>query len=263
MNDDDIEQLVRIAARESSQLSRRRLFRAIRFVEVFLPYRQEQHDGEEVRSTPLARLADGTHAMMLFTSKSHPHLSEHQQFAGATFKDALASALKMPSLDWVFLFNSESQRVEIAKRQISEILDDLDTATPGRDGSSANVKNGRPEDTLEGLISNAVESQSAELPTSIGSAIGDREIFLELSKTQAEDGQPVMKTFQIENLGKVVRAYTSRGRTDIRYGGIDWSELKNLIRISPEIRGVQIVNDADDWIVFDRQALGLNASTEP
>ena len=72
-----------------------------------------------------------------------------------------------------------------------------------------------------------------------------------------------MKTFQIENLGKVVRAYTSRGRTDIIDGGIDWSELKNLIRISPEIRGVQIVNDADDWIVFDRQALGLNASTEP
>ncbi|ETZ57128.1 hypothetical protein L840_3299 [Mycobacterium sp. MAC_011194_8550] len=40
-----------------------------------------------------------------------------------------------------------------------------------------------------------------------------------------------------------------------------WSEIKKMIGISPEIKGVQIVNDADDWIVLDRKALGLDTET--
>ena len=33
-----------------------------------------------------------------------------------------------------------------------------------------------------------------------------------------------------------------------------------MIRVAPEISGVQIVNDADDWVVFDRESLGFGTS---
>ena len=197
MDDNDIEKLVEIAAQENSYMARRRLFQAIRLVEVFFPYDVEQHGDKEVRSTPLLRLADGTHAMMLFTSKSHPHLSEHKQFAGGTFEDAIAAALKMPPLDWVILSNNASQWVSIAKGQISGILDDLN---PGRQEqiSSPMASEGDPTaKALEDLITHSVKSKSDELPSPIGSVIGDRELFLELAAGQGEDGQPTMKTFQI------------------------------------------------------------------
>lgn len=262
MTDDDIEQLVATAASDGSQLSRKLLFHAISCVEVFFPYRHEQHDGREVRSTPLARLADGTHAMMLFTSKLHPHLSEHQQFAGGTFNDALSAALKMPSLDWVFLLNRESQRVAIAKGEIPEILEDIHSAPQIHSGAPASARNEGSAQSLEELITSTVNSKSAELPASLGSVIGDKQLFLELSKMQSEDGRPVMHTFQVEHLGPVIRAYTSRIRPGITYGGMLWPELKNMIRISPNISGLQIVNDDDDWIVLDREALGLASNPE-
>jgi hypothetical protein len=262
MGDSDIEQLVERAAKEDSLLSRQHLFHAIRSVEVFFPYKVEQRDGKAVRSTPLARLADGTHAMMLFTSKSHPALSEHERFAGGAFKDALAAALNMPPLDWVVLWNSASQRVVIAKNQIPEILGDIDSVPQGHNGYTADTESDEAKETLEAIITRAVGSNSEELPAPIGSVIGDREVFLELSEKQSEDGQPIMKTFRIEHLGHVIRAYTSRVRPGIRYGGIGWQALKEMIRTLPEIGGVQIMNEADDWVVFDREALGLNASNK-
>lgn len=261
MTEDDIERLVAIAATDGSSLSRKHLFRAITFAEVFFPYRQEQHGGREVRSTPLARLADGTHAMMLFTSKSHPYLSEHQRFAGSTFRDALAAAVKMPSLDWVVLWNRQSQCVAILKSEIPDILNDIDPASLGHNGCPASREQEGSTESLEELITSTVKSNASELPASLGSTIGDRELFLELSKIQSADGQPIMPTFHVKHLGSVLRAYTSRVRPDIRYGGMRWSEIKKMIRISPEIRGVQIVNDADDWIVLDRKALGLDTET--
>ena len=71
-----------------------------------------------------------------------------------------------------------------------------------------------------------------------------------------------MKTFQIQHLAHVVRVYTSRVRPGIRYGGIQWTALKDMIRTVPGIGGVQIMNNADDWIVFDREALRLDASDQ-
>jgi hypothetical protein len=259
MDDDDIEQLVERAAKDDTPLSRQRLFRAIRTVEVFFPYNVEERDGKEVRSTPLARLADGAHAMMLFTSRSHPALSEHDRFAGGAFQDALAAALKMPQLDWVLLWNSASQRVAIAKNQIPQILRDSDSVPQGHDRYTADTESDQAKQTLEDFITSAVGSNSDELPAPIGSVIGDREIFLELSKKQSEDGQPIMKTFQIEHLRHVIRAYTTRVRPGITYGGMKWQALKEMIGKLPEIGGVQIMNDADDWVVFDREALGLTA----
>src|SRR5271154_6186643 len=88
-DDSDIEKLVETAAQENSPAARQRLFQTIRDAEVFVPCEMDQRDPKKVRSTPLARLTDGTHAMMLFTSKSHPHLSEHAHFAGSAFKNHL------------------------------------------------------------------------------------------------------------------------------------------------------------------------------
>ena len=72
-----------------------------------------------------------------------------------------------------------------------------------------------------------------------------------------------MKTFQIEHLRHVIRVYTSRVRPGIRYGGIRWEELKDMVRIAPKISGVQIMNDADDWVVFDRESLGFKGIERP
>lgn len=251
----DIEQLVETAAQENSDAARQRLFRVMGLVEVFFPFNVKQLGGKEVRSTPLLRLPDGTHAMMVFTSKAHPHLSEHDKFGGGTFKDTLAAALKMPSLDWVILSNCASQRVAIAKRQIPGILDDLDSYPPEYKESTTASQSEPTRQTLEDMITEAVRSNSHELPLPIGSVIGDRELFLQLSAGERKDSQQKMETFQIEHLRHVVRAYTSRVRPGIRYGGINWEALKQMVRVAPEISGVQIMNDADDWVVFDRESL--------
>jgi len=254
-DDNDIEKLVEIAAQENSQVARQRLFQAMHLVEVFFPCTMDEHDGKKVRSTPLARLTDGTHAMMLFTSKSHPHLSEQEHFAGGAFKDALAAALKMPELDWAILSNRASQWVAIPKQEIPAILDASNSLVASKTDPAA--------ETVEDLITRAVGTESEELLLPIGSALGDRELFLELAAGESEDGQPIMKTFQVERLRHVVRTYTTRIRPRIRYGGIRWEGLKEMIRVAPEISGVQIVNDADDWVVFDRESLGFGASDEP
>jgi hypothetical protein len=259
-DDNDIEKLVEIAAHEDSEVARRCLFQAIRRVEVFFPCKMDPHDGKKIRSIPLARLSDGTHAMMLFTSKSHPHLSEHEHFAGGTFEDALAAALKMPPLDWVILSNNAWRRVAIPKQQIAAILDDLNSDGRGQNGSSMASEDDPTGRVLEDFITNTVRSGSNEIPSQISSALREQELFLELATGQSEDGQPIMKTFQVEHLRHVIRVYTSRVRPGIRYGGIRWEELKNMVRVAPEINGVQIMNNADDWVVLDREALGLEAS---
>jgi len=258
--ENEIEKLVEIAGQENSDAARRLLFQAVGSVEVFFPFQVERQDGKEVRSTPLLRLPDGAHAMMLFTSKAHPYLSEHGQIAGGTFQDALAAALKMPQLDWVILSNSASHRVTIEKQHITAILDDLDSDAPDQNGAAMVSEGERVGRTLEHFITHAVRSNSKAIPSQIRSALADRELFLELAAGQGEDGQPIMKTFQIDHLRHVVRVYTSRVRPGIRYGGIRWEALTDMVSSATEINAVQIMNDADNWIVFDRAALGLDSS---
>ena len=254
-DNNDIEELVRIAAQQKSPVARRRLFLALRSIEVFFPRRVIHHEGKEVNATPLLRLPDGTHAMMLYTSKSHPDLPD--SFGGGTFKDALAAALKMPALDWVILSNSASQWVAISKKQIPAILDELNSDGQDQNGSLAASGNDRVGKMVEDLITLAGSSTPEELSPPIGSVLRGREVFLELSEGHSEDGQPIMKTFQVGDIPNVIRAYLTRSRPGITYGGIGWEALKEMIRKEPGIDGVQIVNDADDWVVFDRESLGF------
>jgi SseB protein N-terminal domain len=256
---ENIEELIGIAAQEQDPEARRLLFHALRSIEVFLPFEAVRQGGKEVKATPLLRLPDGTHAMMAYTSKSHPDLPD--KFGGATFESALAAALKMPALDWVVVTNRASQWVAISKEHIPALLDDLHRAS-NKNGSLEPPAADPTVKIVEELITRAVESKSGTLSAPIGSALGDRELFLEMGAQQSEDGRASMKTFQIEHLAHVIRAYTSRARPGIKYGGIKWQELKDMIGKAPEINGVQIMNNADDWIVFDREALGLNPSSE-
>lgn len=156
----------------------------------------------------------------------------------------------MPDLDWVIICNSASHWVAIDKRQIPRILDELGSR---RDGFSYNPVTG--EDALEDQITRAVGTPPEELSPPIGSLLRGREIFVELADDQAEDGQPIMKTFTIQQMPRVIRAYTTRTRPGIRYGGMQWEALKNMISAAPELDGIQIVNKADDWVVFDRESL--------
>jgi SseB protein N-terminal domain len=257
---ENIEELIGIAAQEQDPEARRRLFHALRSIEVFMPFEVTQHGDKEVKAVPLLQLPDGTHAMMAYTSKSHPDLPD--KFGGATFESALAAAFKMQALDWVIITNRASRWVAINKEHIPAILDELNGAW-SKNGAFVPPAADPAVKLVEELITRAVESKSEKLSSSIRSALGDRELFLEMGKEVSENGRPSMNTFHIQHLTHVIRAYTSRVRPGIKYGGIKWQELKEMIGRVPEINGVQIINDADDWIVFDRQALGLNPHTDP
>ncbi len=254
----NIEELVQIAAQEKSPAARRYLFQALGLVELFFPLKVMHDRGKGVKATPLLRLSDGTNAMMLYTSKSHPDLPD--SFGGGTFKDALAAALKMPTLEWVILSNRASQWVAISKQQISAILDDLHSDRQDQNGSAVTPERDPEGKMLEDLITQAVGSTPEELSPPIGSTLRDRELYLELAAGESEEGQPIMKTFQVDNILHVVRAYLTRNRPGIMYGGIRWEALKEMIRNAPEIGGVQIVSDADDWVAFDRESLGFGSS---
>jgi hypothetical protein len=261
-NRDEIEELIQAAAQEKYSVARQRLFRALYRVEVFFPLQIQHNEGKEVKATPLLRLSDGTSAMMLYASKSHKDLPDN--CGGGNFEDALAAALDMPALDWVILSNRASQWVAIRKEQISAILDDLQSYGRDRNGplmtSDGNPAAGK---MLEDLITRAVDSPPEELSPRIESELPGRELYLELIAGQGEEGQPVMKTFQINDLANVLRVYLSRRRPDIIYGGIGWEALKEMIESESEIGGVQIVNDADDWVVFDRESLRSGPRNEP
>ncbi len=250
----EIERLVEIAAAEKTPAARHRLFRSLRRVEVFFSLKTKDHQGAEVRATPLLRLPDGTHAMMLYTCTSHPELSD--SFGGGSFRDALAAAGKMSGLDWVILSNRASRWIAIRKEEISGILADLDSDGKDRADPRETPADESADDMLQGLITQAVRCNPEDVSPPIGSVLAGRELFLELSSERGEEGQPAVKLFQVDDLPNVVRAFLTRNRPGISYGGIRWEALKEMIRNEPSIDGVQVVNDADDWVVFDRESLG-------
>ncbi len=198
--------------------------------------------------------------MMLYTSKSHPDLPD--SFGGGSFKDVLAAALKMPALDWVILSNRASQWVSVRKEQISAILSDLDSEEKAKTFPLAPSGGGEEDKFIEDLITRAVHSATEELSPSIDSVLSGRELYLEMTAGRSEGGQPTVKVFQVKGIPNVVRAYLTRRRQGITYGGITWEALKEMISNELAIDGVQIVNDADDWVVFDRQSLRCGPAEE-
>jgi hypothetical protein len=253
-----IDELIDFAAQQKSPEADRRLFLALRGVELFFPRTTVEHEGKRLNATPLLRLPDGTNAMMLYTSEDHPDLPN--TFAGGAFEDALAAALDMPDLDWVIVCNRTSQWVGINKQQITEVLDVLRSRE-----THVNKLSDLPpdnENVVENLITRALHTPPEKLSPSIGSVLRGREIFIELAKEQSEDGQPIMKTFAVQHMPRVIRAYTTRTRPGIRYGGMKWEALKDMLRTTTELDGVQIVNNADDWVIFDRESLTASGTDD-
>lgn len=252
------EDFVRNAAEEKDPAGRQRLFRAVQHDEFFFRMEMRNHEGRAVKSVPLLRLSDGTHAMMLYTSRTHPDLPE--SCGGDSFKAALAAASKMPELDWVVVSNLAGQWFSIPKAQLPAILTALDS---NGNGEAHPTSDADPTGKLlEDLISRAsCSSTPQQLLPSISSALQGRELFLEMAAEQSADGRPGMKTFLINNM-PTLRAYLTRKRPGIMYGGMTWEALKGMMRNLPAgIQGVQILNDADDWLLFDRAALGIRDET--
>jgi hypothetical protein len=260
-NSAEIEELVRIAAEEADPAANKRLFRALRSVEVFFPMETGQHASGGKKATPLLRLPDGTRAMMLYTSKSHPDLPG--RFGGGSFRDALAAALKMPVLDWVIVSNRASQWVAVGKSQIPAVLDDLRSGEHAASSSFSSSESRPADQSLEALITRAVHSEPEQLSPAIPSLLQGRELYLELNAEKVGDaGQPVMKTISVEHMANVIRAYLTRSRPGIAYGGITWEALKEMVNNEAQIQGVQLINDSDDWVIFDRESLGCSDSNE-
>lgn len=249
----NLEELVKVAGEHNSFTGNLRLFRALGDSELFFPMETIEHAGEMRRSTPLLRLPDGTHAMMVYTSKSHPDLV--RPFAGGCIKDILAAASSVSALDWVILSNSASQWISVHKRQIPAVLDGLEMGWNESDSPVSPSASSSADPAVEELITRAVHEDPEPLSQPIASLLSGRELFLELNAASTgEVGEPVLNMYKIQHFTNVIRAYSTRIRPRITYAGITWEALKEMVRKQPEIQGVQIINDADDWVVFDRES---------
>lgn len=249
--EDHIEELVKTASLDSSVESRMVLHHALDSVEVY--HRANIHAVQPKRllSTPLFRLQDGTHAMMAYTSKSHPDLSH--EFAGTSWRHTLEIALTIPQADWLILTNRGGDWIAINKSQIPGILNSL----PSQPGEGSNDPPGQESaktspSTLDSLISQAARGATQNRSEPILEQLKGRELYVRLAAEPSEDGQPVMITSKAGGVGGLVQAYTTRNRPGITYGGMTWEAIVDMINNAPDIPGVHIINDNDDWIVLGR-----------
>jgi hypothetical protein len=79
-----------------------------------------------------------------------------------------------------------------------------------------------------------------------------RELYVRLAAAQSEDGHPVMITSRVGDVEGLVQAYTTRSRPGITYGGMTWEAIVDMIASAPDIAGVHLINDNDDWIILGR-----------
>lgn len=249
-----IEELVKAASLDDSTESRAALYHALDSVEVY--YRATASMDEEGRllSTPLLRLPDDTHAMMVYTSKSHPDLPE--EFAGAAWRHTLEIASKIPQADWLILTNLEGNWLAINKRQIPGILTSLNRLSSELGKRSNDPPHGESAKTapgtLESLISEADRVPAENWPDPILEQLRGRELYVRLADKLSEDGQPIMLTSKVGDIRGLVQAYTTRSRPGIVYGGMTWEVIVDIIENASDIPGVHIINENDDWVVLGR-----------
>ena len=240
MSTDDIEDWVTRTAHDGAAEAKLALFRRFRSSEVFFASTTRFVGGELMDAAPLLRLPDGTHAMMLYTSGAHPDVPT--DYSGASIETALGLALKMPDADWVILTNLVSEWVALNRQQMATILDEA----VGGSGS---------RDRLSSLISEAAATSPQQFTDAMLAELAERELYVELAPGESPEGRPMLSTFTVGPTTGVVRAYLTRRRQGVRYGGMQWEALRDLVIATPALAGAQVVNDADDWVLFDRPAL--------
>jgi hypothetical protein len=254
---DQIEELVKIASLDNATESRAALYQALISVELYYRATASVVDKKRFLSTPLLRLPDDTHAMMVYTSKSHPDLP--QEFAGASWRRTLEIAWNIPRADWLILINLDGNWFAINRRQILGILNSL-SSEPGDPGERSNDSSGLESaktspSVLDSLISKAVSTPAENWYGLLLKQLQGRELYIQLAAELSEDGQPVMVTSKVGDIRELVQAHTSRSRPGITYGGMTWEAIVDMIENTPHIPGVHIINDNDDWVVLGRSEI--------
>jgi len=207
-------------------------------------------DGQRV-STPLARLSDGSHAFVVYTSKDHPDLPK--KFGGAPWRHVLNMAAGLPGADWLIVSTVSGAWLPIRKDQISVISESLEKAASHGAGTIQAPKSEGKE--VDALIADAQSGSSDDWSAQLSAALRDQELFVRLSSDRLENGRPVLVTSVVGDVSGLVQVHTSRNRPGITYGGMSWDAIVGLVRESPELAGVHIVNDDDDWVVLGRSEL--------
>jgi hypothetical protein len=248
---DEIDRLINAAVNEKSSEGLEAVCRALNSGEVF--YRATAHhvDGKQRVSTPLLRLDDGSHALMVYASKVHPDLPS--KFGGAPFRQVLRMALDIPEADWLIVTSRQGTWLPIRKTQIAAILETLANGPPNE--TLAEQSNNDRATDLEVLISNAVGESADSWFDVMLRALSGRELYIKLSDQPSETGRPVMITSEVGGVNGLVQAYTSRRRPEITYGGMKWEAIAEMVKGAPEIPGVHIINDRDDWVVLGRSEI--------
>jgi hypothetical protein len=246
---DEVDRLIRAAASERSPQALEAVCRALDSGEVF--YRATAHhaDGKQRVSTPLMRLDDGSHALMVYASKAHPDLPS--KFGGAPFRHVLKMARDIPEADWLIVTNMQGTWLPIRKTQIAAILETLENRKPNGIAATEQSSNNHGAD-LEALISNAVGKSADKWSDEMLRTLSGRELYIKLSDQPSDSGRPVMITSEAGGVKGLVQAYTSRRRPGIAYGGMKWEAIVEMVKNTNEIPGVHIINDRDDWVVLGR-----------
>jgi len=250
MTDDQspIELLVSSTARENTGDARVELFRKLIGVELYYQADRKTVDGREVTSTPVRRLNDGSYAMRAFTSKKHPDLP--RSFVGARCPELFSIATDLVDADWLVIVNLKNDLVAFSRDQLrgmyiaSQASENAHQAA----GSAASIE-------LEQAISQAVHTDSETWYDPVLARLRSRELYLHLADDESPGGQPTMRTSNVGGRDGWIRTFTTRSRPGIRYGGITWESLANIVRENPNVPGVQVVNDADDWIILGRDVM--------
>lgn len=223
MSGDQVAQLFTIAARDRGNAARAQLFRALVGKEMYYA------------PSPLHRLDDGSLAMHVYSSKKHPELPE--RFAGAHWPTLLEIAYGSLRADWLMITNLKNETVAIRRDHMPAVIAGL------------------RDDELEKVISRSVGTGPDDWYESALAVLRGRELYLHLREVPASGVQPTMQTSAAAGRRGWILAYTTRTRPGITYGGIIWDDLVDMVRDTTALPGVQIVNDADDWIILGRDVL--------
>jgi hypothetical protein len=231
-----LDALITAAVNERGRHTLGAVVRALEGNEVFYRASATATDGGQRVTTPLARLNDGSHALVVYTSKSHPDLPK--TFGGAPWRHVLTMAVGMPRADWLIVCNTTGDRLPVNKAQMTAIL------------AEQNADEG-----LEAAISRARDPLSDDWFEVLATNLRGRELFVRIAPEPSPDGRPVMITSAVGDVAGLVQAYTSRARPGMTYGGMTWEAIVGMVEDAPGIPGVHVINDADDWVVLERSQL--------
>lgn len=224
--------LVVEASTRRDDASRHALLQALTAAEVFYFADVEAIDGGQRVRVPLLRLDDGSHAMVVYVAKTHPDLN--RRFGGAPWPHALGLAQKMSGADWLIVKGSANSWFPI-RRSDFEALIELSK---------------EPVLQLDSLISTAAADDSGARVDELLNALRARELFVVVASA---DGGPLsFVNSSVKGVRSLLQAYTSRRRAGILYAGMTWEAVVDVIEQRPELNGVHVINDTDDWIVLDR-----------